>query len=45
MKHLLVVRDGHGKARQVTTASETIEVRAPRVEDRGTDSETGERRR
>ena len=43
--HRLAVRNGHAKARQVTTVSGTIEVRAPRVDDRGTDLKTGERRR
>jgi putative transposase len=43
--HRLVVRNGRGKRRQVTTVSGTIEVRAPRVDDRRTHPETGERRR
>src|SRR2546429_9937156 len=30
----LVVRNGHARARQVTTAAGAVEVRAPRVDDR-----------
>jgi transposase-like protein len=41
----LVVRNGHAQPRQVSTAAGTVEVRAPRVNDRRTDSVTGERRR
>ena len=40
----LVVRNGHARARKVTIGSGTIEVRAPRVDDRRVD-EAGERRR
>ena len=40
----LVVRNGHARARKVTVGSGTIEVRAPRVDDRRVD-EAGERRR
>jgi putative transposase len=43
--HRLVVRNGRGKARKVTTVSGTIEVRAPRVDDRRMNLETGERSR
>src|SRR5918995_830524 len=41
----LVVRNGHAQPRQVSTAAGTVEVAAPRVNDRRTDSVTGERRR
>ena len=41
----LVVRNGHAQPRQVSTAAGAVEVRAPRVNDRRTDSVTGERRR
>ena len=40
----LVVRNGHARARKVTVGSGTIEVRAPRVDDRRVD-ESGERQR
>jgi len=40
----LVVRNGRARARRVTVGSGTIEVRAPRVNDRRVD-ETGERQR
>ena len=43
--HRLVVRNGKGKERRVTVGSGTIALRAPRVEDRREDPETGERRR
>src|SRR5687767_7405118 len=33
----LVVRNGHARARQVTTAAGAVTVRAPRVDDRRTD--------
>ncbi len=33
----LVVRNGHARARQVTTRAGTVEVRAPRVDDRRPD--------
>jgi putative transposase len=41
----LVVRNGHARPRQVTTAAGAVEVRAPRVEDRRVDEATGERKR
>jgi putative transposase len=39
----LVVRNGHARQRQVTTAAGTVEVRAPRVDDRRVDPVTGGR--
>jgi transposase-like protein len=39
----LVVRNGHARAREVTTVAGAIEVRAPRVNDRRVDEATGER--
>jgi transposase-like protein len=39
----LVVRNGHARQREVTTAAGTIPVRAPRVDDRRVDPLTGER--
>jgi transposase-like protein len=39
----LVVRNGHARQRQVTTAAGAIPVRAPRVNDRRVDPATGER--
>jgi putative transposase len=39
----LVVRNGHARQRQVTTAAGAIPVRAPRVDDRRVDPQTGER--
>jgi transposase-like protein len=39
----LVVRNGHAREREVTTAAGAIPVRAPRVDDRRTDPVTGER--
>ena len=39
----LVVRNGHARQRQVTTAAGAVPVRAPRVDDRRTDLVTGER--
>jgi putative transposase len=39
----LVVRNGHARQRQVTTAAGVVAVRAPRVDDRRTDLVTGER--
>ena len=39
----LVVRNGHARQRQVTTAAGVVTVRAPRVDDRRTDPVTGER--
>jgi putative transposase len=43
--HRLVVRNGHARPRQVTTAAGAVEVRAPRVDDRRADPATGERMR
>ncbi|MGW3943149.1 IS256 family transposase [Streptomyces phaeochromogenes] len=39
----LVVRNGHHQSRSVTTAAGTVEVRAPRVNDKRIDKATGER--
>jgi putative transposase len=39
----LVVRNGHARQREVTTSAGAIPVRAPRVDDRRTDPQTGER--
>ena len=39
----LVVRNGHARQRQVTTAAGAVPVRAPRVDDRRTDLVSGER--
>jgi putative transposase len=39
----LVVRNGHARRREVTTAAGAIPVRAPRVDDRRVDPVTGER--
>jgi putative transposase len=41
----LVVRNGHAEPRTITTGAGAIEVRAPRVNDKRTDPETGERAR
>jgi transposase-like protein len=41
----LVVRNGHAREREVTTGAGTIPVRAPRVDDRRLDAQTGERAR
>jgi transposase-like protein len=41
----LVVRNGYHQPRKVTTAAGTIEVKAPRVNDKRMDDATGERRR
>ncbi len=41
----LVGRNGHARPRRVTTAAGAVEVSAPRVNDKRTDPETGERRR
>ena len=41
----LVVRNGHHRPRQVTTAAGAVEVTAPRVNDKRVDAETGERKR
>ncbi|MGH2970060.1 MAG: IS256 family transposase [Solirubrobacteraceae bacterium] len=43
--HRLVVRNGFHQPREVTTAAGAVPVRAPRVNDKRTDAETGERRR
>jgi transposase-like protein len=43
--HRLVVRNGYHQAREVTTAAGAVSVRAPRVNDKRIDEETGERRR
>jgi putative transposase len=41
----LVVRNGHARPRTITTAAGAVEVRAPRVNDRRVDPDTGERAR
>lgn len=43
--HALVTRNGRARPRQVVTGAGTLEVRAPRVNDRRTDPESGERQR
>ena len=43
--HRLVVRNGHHRARTVTTAAGPVEVTAPRVNDKRVDAATGERMR
>jgi transposase-like protein len=43
--HRLVVRNGYHAEREVSTASGAVPVRAPRVNDKRIDEETGERRR
>ena len=43
--HRLVVRNGHAEPRSLVTGAGPIEVRAPRVDDRRVDDETGERLR
>ncbi len=43
--HRLVVRNGRAKERKVTVGSGTIPVRAPRVNDKRVDEETGERKK
>ncbi len=43
--HRLVVRNGRARERKVTVGSGTVPVRAPRVNDKRTDEETGERQR
>ena len=43
--HRLVVRNGKARERRVTVGSGTVPVRAPRVNDKRIDEETGERRR
>ncbi len=39
----LVVRNGHAEARTITTAAGAIEIKAPRVNDRRLDQDSGER--
>jgi putative transposase len=41
----LVVRNGHHQPRKVTTSAGVVEVKAPRVNDKRTDPDTGERKR
>jgi len=41
----LVVRNGHARERRVTIGSGTVAIRAPRVNDKRVDEETGERKR
>ncbi|GGP87063.1 hypothetical protein GCM10010231_66440 [Streptomyces sindenensis] len=41
----MVVRNGYNQPRSVTTAAGTVEVRAPRVNDKRIDEATGERKR
>src|SRR5436190_9733282 len=43
--HQLVVRNGRAKRRKVTIGSGTIPIRAPRVNDKRVDEETGERQK
>jgi putative transposase len=43
--HRLVVRNGRARQRKVTVGSGTVPVRAPRVNDKRVDEETGERQR
>ena len=43
--HRLVVRNGYHAAREVTTAAGAVPVRAPRVNDKRTNAESGERMR
>ena len=43
--HRLVVRNGHAEPRSLVTGAGPIEVRAPRVDDRRVDEETGARMR
>ena len=43
--HRLVVRNGHHQAREVVAAAGAVPVRAPRVNDKRTDEETGQRKR
>ena len=43
--HRLVRRNGHAQQRCITTAAGGIEIRAPRVDDRRVDDDTGQRRR
>jgi transposase-like protein len=39
----LVVRNGHARSRTITTAAGAVEIRAPRVNDKRVDPDTGER--
>ncbi len=41
----LVVRNGHARPRTITTGAGAIEIRAPRVDDRRVDPDTGEKQR
>jgi hypothetical protein len=41
----LVVRNGYHQPRKVTTVAGAVEVKAPRVNDKRTDAESGERKR
>jgi putative transposase len=41
----LVVRNGHARPRTITTAAGAVPIRAPRVDDRRRDPDTGERQR
>ena len=41
--HRLVVRNGHARARKVTTSAGAIEIEAPRVDDRRVDPESGDK--
>lgn len=41
--HRLVTRNGHAEPRTITTAAGAIEIKAPRVNDRRVDPETGKR--
>src|SRR5438477_11819163 len=43
--HRLVVRNGRARERRVTIGSGTIPIRAPRVNDKRVDAETGERQK
>jgi len=43
--HRLVVRNGHANPRAITTAAGPIDIEAPRVNDKGVDEATGQRRR
>ncbi|GAA4491870.1 IS256 family transposase [Rhodococcus olei] len=43
--HRLVVRNGYHAEREVVTAAGAVAVKAPRINDRRTDPETGERKR
>ncbi|WP_031487744.1 IS256 family transposase [Streptomyces bicolor] len=45
MGRRLVVRNGYHQPRSVTTAAGTVDVKAPRVNDKRVDEETGERKR